>query len=329
MTVGKDDGLTLVGAGQIITYTITYANSGAGAALNVTLTDNLPAFTTFVSCSGGIACGEVPPPGSGVVTYSIGTVAAGAPPGQVFLTVQVDPAAPPSTLLTNTVQLDYQDTLGNQYPPERATDVDILTDTVAADLSIIKTDNPDPVAAGALLNYTLVVANAGPDDAQNVVVVDTLPAGVTFISSTPSQGTCTGLSCNLGTILVGGQANIVVVVRVNNGTAGPLLNSAQVSSDTPDPNPRNNRDDEPTSILTQAPTPTKPPSSSGRGDDPTPTPTPIPVAPPVVSATPTPAVFFLPETGVGYAASGPGLWPLALVPGLGLLGWAILRRRSK
>jgi uncharacterized repeat protein (TIGR01451 family) len=203
---------------------------------------------------------------------------------------------------------------------------------VAADLSIIKTDNPDPVAAGALLNYTLVVANAGPDDAQNVMVVDTLPAGVTFVSSTPSQGTCTGLSCALGTILVNGQANIVVVVRVNIGTAGPLLNSAQVSSDTPDPNPRNNRDDEPTTILTQGPTPTptRPPSTSGRRDEPDPTATPIPAAPPAVpAAPPTPAVTFLPETGVGGVTRGVGLWPLALLPGLGLLGWAIFRRRGK
>ena len=34
--------------------------------------------------------------------------------------------------------------------------------TPAADLSLTKTDSPDPVLAGELLTYTLTVHNAGP-----------------------------------------------------------------------------------------------------------------------------------------------------------------------
>ena len=36
----------------------------------------------------------------------------------------------------------------------------------AADLSLTKTDSPDPVLAGELLTYTLTVHNAGPSSAR-------------------------------------------------------------------------------------------------------------------------------------------------------------------
>jgi uncharacterized repeat protein (TIGR01451 family) len=123
MTVSKDDGLTEVAAGQFITYTISYANNGQGAALDAVLTETLPASTTFVACSGGLSCGEVLPPGSGVVTCDLGNGLAGMG-GQVNLTIQVGNTVPPSTTLTNLAQLDYTDTMNNDYPPQEVTDSD-------------------------------------------------------------------------------------------------------------------------------------------------------------------------------------------------------------
>ena len=123
MTVSKDDGLTVAPAGQVITYTISYANNGLGAALNTILTETLPTSTTFVSCSGGLFCGEAPPAGSGVVTYALGTVLAGTG-GQVLLALRVDDTVPPSSTLTNTAQLDFTDTMNDDYPPVVDTDVD-------------------------------------------------------------------------------------------------------------------------------------------------------------------------------------------------------------
>ncbi len=124
MTVSKDDGLTVVAPGQIITYTISYANSGQGAALNTILAETLPTSTTFVACSGGLSCGEVPPAGSGIVTYALGTIPGGVG-GQVNLTLQVGAVAPSSTL-TNTAQLDYTDTMNNDYPPLQVRDINVV-----------------------------------------------------------------------------------------------------------------------------------------------------------------------------------------------------------
>ena len=110
-----------------------------------------------------------------------------------------------------------------------------------ADLSLTKTDNPDPAPAGGDLLYTLVVTNSGPNNATNVVVTDTLPGGVTLVSATPNQGSCSGtgpVTCNLGGILNGGTASIEILVVT--GAAGSITNNANVAASETDPVPGNN-----------------------------------------------------------------------------------------
>ncbi len=119
----------------------------------------------------------------------------------------------------------------------------------AIDLSIIKTDRPDPVFVGARLTYTLIVRNLGPDTATNVRVADALPVGTTFVSVASSQGSCTGgriVRCSLGTILNGGRAAITVIVRPTE--AGVLLNTATVVGDQSEANTANNRATAPTLV---------------------------------------------------------------------------------
>ena len=96
------------------------------------------------------------------------------------------------------------------------------------------------MVAGNTLTYNLTVTNSGPDTATNVQVADTLPGGVTLVSATPSQGTCAGAVCNLGSMANGGNVTIIVVAAVNPGATGPLVNSATVSATETDPAPGNN-----------------------------------------------------------------------------------------
>ena len=110
-----------------------------------------------------------------------------------------------------------------------------------ADLFIEKFDTPDPVAVGSALTYTLFVANVGPDAAAAVTVVDTLSEAVTFVSATPSQGTCTGtttVTCNLGSIASDDDATVTIVVTAN--SLGTVNNTAFVTSTTADPVTENN-----------------------------------------------------------------------------------------
>jgi len=108
----------------------------------------------------------------------------------------------------------------------------------SADLSITKTDSPDPVLVHDLLTYTIKVTNHGPDDASKVVVTDTLASTVTFDSA--SSG-CTGtktIVCALGTIADG--ASKTVTIKVVPNKEGTVANSASVASGTNDPNTNNN-----------------------------------------------------------------------------------------
>src|SRR5207244_11504754 len=71
---------------------------------------------------------------------------------------------------------------------------------LTADLLVTKTDSPDPVTVGKNLTYTVTVTNHDPIDATGVTMSDTLLSAVTFVSATPSQGSCSGtssMSCSL------------------------------------------------------------------------------------------------------------------------------------
>jgi uncharacterized repeat protein (TIGR01451 family) len=116
-----------------------------------------------------------------------------------------------------------------------------------ADLEISKADSPDPVTVGDNLTYTITVTNRGPDPATNVVVTDTLPSGVTFVSASPGCVHAAGVvTCNLGNIPTGGSVAITIVVTVT--APGTISNTATVTSDTLDPNTANNSDAEPTEV---------------------------------------------------------------------------------
>jgi uncharacterized repeat protein (TIGR01451 family) len=109
-----------------------------------------------------------------------------------------------------------------------------------SDIAIAKSvSNPNP-AVGANVTFTITTQNLGADPATSVVVTDVLPAGLTFVSASPSQGTYTagtGL-WNLGALAFGATATLQITVTVTGSTA--VTNTANRTSTTPaDPNPAN------------------------------------------------------------------------------------------
>jgi uncharacterized repeat protein (TIGR01451 family) len=73
----------------------------------------------------------------------------------------------------------------------------------SADLSVAKTDTPDPVIAGNNVTYTITATNGGGDFATNMSLADTLPASTTFVSLV-SPG---GWSCTTPAVGAGGVVN--------------------------------------------------------------------------------------------------------------------------
>ncbi len=117
----------------------------------------------------------------------------------------------------------------------------VAPDAGTANLSITKQDSPDPATVGSPLTYTIGVSNLGPDAATNVTVTDTLPANVTFVSASPSLGSCSGtttVTCVIGTIANGANVSIGIVVTPT--ATGTLTNTATVAGSGTDPVSTNN-----------------------------------------------------------------------------------------
>jgi uncharacterized delta-60 repeat protein/uncharacterized repeat protein (TIGR01451 family) len=118
-----------------------------------------------------------------------------------------------------------------------------------ADLGTYLTAAPDPVIAGNNVTYSLSLTNYGPGTATNIMVVDSYPANVAFVSSSPSQGTATNSSgqvtWTLNSLAKGASALLTFVLQPQ--TAGVVTNSATVSAASNDLNPE---DDSAVSVVT-------------------------------------------------------------------------------
>ncbi|MGI8785710.1 MAG: DUF11 domain-containing protein [Acidobacteriota bacterium] len=120
---------------------------------------------------------------------------------------------------------------------------DLNLGTPGADMSLTKSDSPDPAFVGADLTYTLAIRNNGPATATGVVVTDALPPGVSFVSATPVlPATCSfsggTVTCSFGSVSNGDSKQVQIVVRPT--AAGTLTNTATVTRNESDPVANNN-----------------------------------------------------------------------------------------
>jgi len=153
------------------------------------------------------------------------------------------------TTLVNTPLAGYT-VLGNH---SSLTWVENQVAVTVADVTISKTDSADPVTAGGQFTYTLRVDNIGTAQADDVVVTDTLPAGVTLVSTTGCAEDPTGVpTCSLGSIAAGGFAEYTITVSVDPATTGTITNNASVVTSSPESDTSNNATSEDTNISAEA-----------------------------------------------------------------------------
>ncbi len=206
--VFKNDAPDPVQAGGLLTYTITFQNSGNANATNTVITDTVPANTAFVSATGGgVLAGDI-------VSWSLGTVPAGGS-GVVQMAVQVASPLPSGTTITNGAYAIDCDQTG----PVNGNSV--LTTVVSAPvLGISKSDAPDPVATSGVVTYTISFQNSGNANATGVVVRDTVPAGAVFVSATDGGYLGTGgvVIWNVGLLPAGSAPSVQMAVRAISGS---------------------------------------------------------------------------------------------------------------
>lgn len=230
-----------VNAGQGTSFQLKVVNDGPSDADSVTVTDTLPTGMTFSSPTTGSGWSCLTTGSS--VTCTRPTLAAGS---TSFLDVSTNVGAsvPAGTHLVNDSEVSTA-TPGD-LPGDNTSSAGIDV-TASADLAITKAHDPTVVDAGQVVTWTLHVTNAGPSNAVGpLTVTDTLPDGLVLLS-TDGGWDCslTGqvLTCSLPAGLPASSAAPDIRVRTlvdSNVSAGDLVNTADVSSPTTDPNVTDN-----------------------------------------------------------------------------------------
>jgi uncharacterized repeat protein (TIGR01451 family) len=233
-------------AGELLTYTILVENHGPSDTANVVLTDTLPAQTEFVSTSDPGQCALTP---ENEVVCQWPYLEAGETI-ELLLVVAVDLEASGSLLNVVEVSGDAEDL----NPDNNVADVTTPIVPAVADLSVSKSASHAVVIAGERLTYTIALENNGPADALNVVLTDTLPGGVTFVSI--DNANCAfangAVVCSWSELAADAEVELELVVAVDPTTRGSLTNLVEVDSDTPDQQPGNNNDEVVTAVTAVA-----------------------------------------------------------------------------
>lgn len=99
-----------------------------------------------------------------------------------------------------------------------------------ADLAVGMTAAPSEVPTGGNAAYVATARNRGPATAAAVNLTAALPAGATLLEATPTQGTCTGPSCDLGALAGGDSAQVVYLVRLGQAGAAPVTATATTAT---------------------------------------------------------------------------------------------------
>lgn len=262
--VNKDDSVDPVVLGDTTVYTLTVTNAGPSASENLVVTDIMPdatfAYRSHVAV--GATCGTVPvvaptPPVAVIdrtleCTYP--ALAAGASV-QIFITAE----AVAKGTTTNNVSISSDEIVaGSDTLAANNQTSETTTARTRADPEVTsKVPSADPVNLREPFDFVITVTNnvgAGLAEADDVVVTDTLPAGM-FLTGPPSVTsgagfvtltTCTGVAgdsaftCDLGTFDNGGVVEITVPVRVETISSGSITNTASISTSSFDPVPGNN-----------------------------------------------------------------------------------------
>ena len=219
--------------GDEIAVTITALNRGPNPATGIEITESLPAGFDFVSASASQGAYD---PATGA--WSVGSLAV-SETAQLVLTATVTAPGAITNLAVKTGQNEPDPIVGNDSAAART------TATPAADLEVDKEVDRHDALVGETLTFTVRATNRGPSPATGITIADALPAGLSFVSAAPSQGsydTATGI-WTVGALDSPAQATLTLVARVDQ--PGALMNNASMASqDQIDPNPLNNSDAE-------------------------------------------------------------------------------------
>lgn len=235
------EGDVTVRPGNLLTYTLTYANYGLFDTANVLLTTQVPEHTTYAgntwSCLPSGLAGST-------CTFAVGKVNKNAS-GQIRFVVRVHPTVP-----AGVTEIRNRSAIGTALVAEVDVDTETTPLDAAPDLQLTKSDESNSAIPGNTLRYRLNYKNQGNQGATALVLTETLPEHTTFDGGNSSNGwQCVASTCRLllPDLAAGAQGVTNFAVLVNNPLptgVTTIRNSAGIADDGSngsDPTPNDNR----------------------------------------------------------------------------------------
>ena len=204
LSLSMGNGVSTVYAGDVLTYTLDYANNGNENAYDVTITDTLPiSYTQYQLCEiPDGTCGYIS--AANVVTFHLPALAAQTS-GQAQVVVQVDDPLPSGAdSVTNRVTMTHP-SLSTPIVRQDTDDIGTLPD-----LTISATHEPSLFSPSMLMTYTLTYGNAGRMHAEDVLITTTLPPDTTYEGSGWSTTDGHNFTYAAGDLLAGDTGNTAV-----------------------------------------------------------------------------------------------------------------------
>lgn len=230
-----------VSLGSQYTYTFVVQNTGPDSAAGLTVTDTLPAGISYVGFdpSTGWICTK--PSGSVLCTYGDhgGSLGSGGS-SQVTITV-----AAPNIIGTGNNQAVLSATTADPNLANNTSNIVTTNFTQPADLALVMTPSGNAVGVGQPFSYRIHVTNIGPNQAQSIKLVDTIPAQLVInaVNGTPDWScgiSSQVITCTLSGLEVGASPSDIQIDVTAPSNATILENTALVNSQTGDPDLANN-----------------------------------------------------------------------------------------
>ena len=210
VSVAKSVDASEVVLGESLTYIITVTNNGDGDATNVQVVDIIPDGLTVTTSNPTAETNE-----AGNLLWTIASLPAGQ---SASFTVSGDTNS--AGIITNVSQVtDRGQTLNAQ----------VQSTALTPGISLAKTGNA-AVYIGGERTYTITATNSGEAPLTGITITDSIPSGMTYVSSSDSGAESGGVvTWSVGDLAVDASAAVTVTLRAN--TAGAVTNQAAVSTD--------------------------------------------------------------------------------------------------
>lgn len=204
LTILKTGNLTTMFSNDTLTYSLEITNTGVASAVDVIVTDTLPAGLLY------LATDPVASVTGQTVTWNFPQILGNE---TIVLTLQAitDGIIPAGVELVNTAWTQYDNGVPVPSNPY------LVTVGPSPDVSIVKTVDAPEGLPGDTLVYSLFYTNTGNQALTNISINDVLPAGAAFLSSLPDgvySSAEHAVSWTLDSLNLGASGEITLVTNI-------------------------------------------------------------------------------------------------------------------